>query len=155
MLDMNFKSRKVVRRKVKKEPPVSLHGYDHDVASKATARSLDRTSLTQQHLKDEVDINTIVRRFGVTGTMPFGREQGVFGDFTEIHDLDSAIERVTRARDAFMTLPPEVRERFQNDPLEMWRQSQSLSATAFAEQVKPNPVVPDPAAPPVVPPSES
>lgn len=92
-------------------------------------------TLVQQHMRDEVDVNTIVRRFGVTGAMPFGREAGVYGDFTEIQDFDGAVAKVEGARSRFMTLPAEVRERFDNDPGKMIAFAQSVSEEQFRDEL--------------------
>jgi len=75
-----------------------------------------RVTIVQQQFIDEVDINTIVRRFGLTREMPSGVEGGVYGDFTGISDYESALAAVERAQEGFMTLDPEVREKFANDP---------------------------------------
>lgn len=77
-------------------------------------------SMTQQHHKEETDINTIVRRFGVTGQLPqAGFKTPLEGDFTEITDFASAVRTVENARDAFAKLPAAQRDRFRNDPGEM------------------------------------
>lgn len=70
---------------------------------------------TQQHFKDEVDINTIMRRFGATDQIPKFMPNGVYGDFTGIEDYYGALERIERANEGFMKLPAEVREKFGND----------------------------------------
>lgn len=75
-----------------------------------------RETYTQQQFANEVDINTIVRRFGLTREMPSGRIGGVFGDFTGIFDYESAVAAVERAGAGFMALPPDIREKFGNDP---------------------------------------
>lgn len=75
-----------------------------------------RETFTQQQFAEEVDINTIVRRFGLSRVMPSGPSGGVYGDFTGIHDYESAVAAVERARDGFLALPPDVREQFGNDP---------------------------------------
>lgn len=101
---------------------------------------------TQQHFGDEVDINTIVRRFGITGQMPFGSAQGFYGDFTGITDYDDALDKIREAEEKFMKLPPDVRERFNNDPAEMVRQASSLEEAEFMARVTPQPEVRDEAA---------
>lgn len=79
-------------------------------------------SLTQQSFKDECDVNLIVKRFkDVNGvdlsTQNIGFPQGmVFGDFTNVSDYRSAIEQVRRADEAFNSLDPKIRARFDNDP---------------------------------------
>ena len=72
---------------------------------------------TQQHFAEECDINTIVRRFGLTGQLPTDVRMPVSGDFTGITDLHSAMIAVREATEAFEALPAEVRrDRFNNDP---------------------------------------
>lgn len=83
----------------------------------------------QQHLKDEVDINTIVRRFGMTGELPQGVPTGVYADLTGIEDLESAVELVDTVRTRFAALPAEVRDRFRNDPVHF-----AVSVREFSEQ---------------------
>lgn len=71
-------------------------------------------SLVQQQFKDEVDINTIIRRFGLGGAPAYA--QGVYGDFTGITDYWSAREAVAKAEAGFLALPAEARDKFDNDP---------------------------------------
>jgi len=73
-------------------------------------------TLTQQHLKDEVDINVMLERFKVTGVMPVNVRLPQYGDFTGISDFRSAMDAVRSASDQFMSLPAAVRARFGNDP---------------------------------------
>lgn len=67
---------------------------------------------TQQQFKEECDINTIARRFGLTGMLPAARRLPSFGDFTGVSDYQSALNQVMAADEAFLTLPSAVRERF-------------------------------------------
>lgn len=73
-------------------------------------------SKTQQHFAEEVDINTIVKRFGLTGQLPDVVRVPRYGDFTGITDYHSAMNAVRQAEEGFMELPAELRARFQNDP---------------------------------------
>lgn len=70
-------------------------------------------SLVQQQFADEVDINTIIRRFGLGGAPAYA--PGVYGDFTGVTDYWSAREAVERAEAGFMQLPAEARDKFDND----------------------------------------
>lgn len=130
-----------------------LRGYDPKDWSERTAIVTGGVSIVQQHLKDEVDINTIVRRFGITREMPSGIDGGVYGDFSGIADYEDAVAAIKRANDGFMALPPEVRERFENDPGKLIE----FVHEATEEQLRefdPVPVVPAsvaPAAPVVAP----
>lgn len=93
-------------------------------------------SKVQQAFKDEVDVNVIVRRFGVTQASA-GQTMGVYGDFTGIHDYESAVERIEGAQRRFMSLPAEVRERFRNDPGVLIRAANELSEEEFARVLDP------------------
>lgn len=73
-------------------------------------------NLTQQQFAEEVDINTIVKRFGLTGQLPENPRVPRFGDFTDITDFQTAVNAVREAEASFMALPAEVRSRFANDP---------------------------------------
>lgn len=97
-------------------PPMGKRSYDADAFSAHLAFDTGEERFTQQHFADEVDINNIVRRYGLDVAMQPGLEGGVFGDFTGITDYASAVERVSAAQSDFMRLPAEVRERFSNDP---------------------------------------
>lgn len=71
---------------------------------------------TQQHFAEEVDINTIVERFGLTGKMPDFIDLPTTSDFVDAMDFHSAMNEVKRAEAAFLTIPPDVRRRFDHDP---------------------------------------
>lgn len=117
-----------------------------DVIDMVVLRPAEST-LVQQHFKDEVDINTIVRRFGVSGQMPDFLPSGVYGDFSGIEDYDSAVAAIERAQDGFMSLPAEVREKFSNDPGRLIQLAQTMSEDDFGKLVFPPGPVP-PAEPP-------
>jgi len=91
--------------------------YNYDVieASDASALVCDDPSLAQQHARDESDINTIVKRFGLTGELPSGVRAPSYGDFTDATDYHTALNAVIAADAAFMQLPADVRTRFNND----------------------------------------
>lgn len=65
----------------------------------------------------ECDINRIVMQYYKTGQLPVGSVEGVFADVSAIGDYRSAMERMKAAETAFMSLPPQVRLRFENDAL--------------------------------------
>jgi hypothetical protein len=90
--------------------------YDTDVVSRETSLLCEDESLTLQSEKEDADINVIVKRFGVTGRLPEALGEGLFGDFTEVHDFRSAQDALISARQAFMDVPADVRARFGHDP---------------------------------------
>jgi phage internal scaffolding protein len=95
------------------------YNYDVDLASEESALTCEDPSLTQQHQKEDADINTIVARFGLTGELPFANRQPRYGDFTAVTDYHSAMNAVRSASEDFMSLPAELRARFHNDPAEL------------------------------------
>jgi len=107
---------------------------------KRLAPSERDAAVVQQHYKNDVDVNTIVRRFGVTGEMPVGRAQGVYADFAGIEDFEGASARVADAWKRFYALPPEVRAEFDNSPAELIRFVQTAKpgqmAAIFGEPQK-------------------
>lgn len=100
------------------------YNYDVDEASDAAGLRTDidpdtgeeLESATQQQFAEETDINVIVERFGLTGQLPENFRAPVSGDFTGVTDYQSALNAVIAADAEFMSLPANVRERFQNDP---------------------------------------
>lgn len=90
--------------------------YDRDAASDATGTFNDEPSMTKQSFAEEADINTIVRRFGLTGQLPNDVRVPMNGDFTEVTNFHEAMQLVVEAREAFMEMPADVRARFGNDP---------------------------------------
>lgn len=100
--------------------------FNYDVEEASLAAGLDSSidpdtgeelqSATQQQFAEEVDINTIVKNFGLTGQLPENFRAPVSGDFTGVTDYQSALNAVIAADEEFMTLPADVRERFANDP---------------------------------------
>lgn len=72
-------------------------------------------SLTIQSQKEEADINTIVRNFGVTGQLPQGVRVPSYGDFDGVDDYRSAIDAVRAAEDSFLAMPSDLRARLGND----------------------------------------
>lgn len=95
--------------------------YDVDKASDEAGLACDPDDcVTQQQFAEEVDINTIVRRFGLSGELPETFSMPVSGDFTEVTDFHSAMNIVRSAQESFMQIPAEVRARFANDPARLY-----------------------------------
>lgn len=92
------------------------NNYDMNAISIETGLSGFEKSLTQQHQKDEADINMIVKRFGLTGQLPSNIRMPSYGDFTDVIDYQSAMNAVKAAEESFMAMPAYVRNRFNNDP---------------------------------------
>lgn len=90
--------------------------YDRDAASDDSSLSVFDDSLTHQSFADECDINTIMRRFGVTGQLPEAVRAPTYDDFTNVVDYHTACNAIAVAGEAFDQMPAEVRARFNNDP---------------------------------------
>lgn len=90
--------------------------YDRDAASDESGLSCGEPSRAVQSAAEEADINTIVKRFGLTGKLPNNVRMPQYGDFTGIGSYQEALNAVIAADQAFMTMPAHVRERFHNDP---------------------------------------
>ena len=73
-------------------------------------------SMTDQQYVPDCDINTILKRYGATGRLPVDIREGVSGDFSDIGDYQDCLDRINRAKDAFLALPSHIRDRFGNDP---------------------------------------
>lgn len=119
----------------------SLRSYDAKAVSDMTASQAVEPSQTQQQFKEEVDINTIVERFGITQFAPLREGAGVYGDFSGITDYDSAAERIREADRRFMQLPAEIRDKFRNDPGVLIRAASQLDEESFTKLFVSSPVV--------------
>lgn len=74
-------------------------------------------SLTDQQYLDECDINRILKTYGATGKLPVNIKSGVSGDFSELGDFQTCLDKINRAKDEFAALPADIRARFGNDPV--------------------------------------
>lgn len=92
--------------------------YDRRKASLESGLYCTDPSRAVQDHKDECDINTIVRRFGLTGQLPTGVRAPAYGDFTSVDSYHSAVTAIASAREAFDAMPSGLRDRFHNDPME-------------------------------------
>lgn len=92
---------------------------EHDRLSRANAISFrDKVSMTSQAERDNCDLNILVRRFGA-GPLMRPVDPAAFGVYHADLDLQSALQTVADAQDAFDALPAGVRKKFDNDPLEL------------------------------------
>lgn len=82
--------------------------------------SFKEPSMTQQQFKQECDINYIVERASVTGSLvdPFVKPTRLpmYGDYTEVPDFMTANNIMIQAEEDFMKLPSKVRKEFDNNP---------------------------------------
>ncbi|AXH73466.1 MAG: internal scaffolding protein [Microviridae sp.] len=90
--------------------------YDTNKASRESGLECKEETMTKQAFAEECDINTIVRRFGLTGQLPENVRAPTYGDFTEIPNFHAAMNSIVMAREAFDKMPADIRYRFANDP---------------------------------------
>lgn len=82
-------------------------------------------SLTVQDAPD-ADINVLIKRFGIhDGSILPGLDYNnvdprLYGDFTDVPDLKTALDRTRAATSTFEQLPAELRARFHNNPWELY-----------------------------------
>jgi phage internal scaffolding protein len=74
-------------------------------------------SLTQQHFKDECEVINIIKKHDRNGIIEHvQRGQARYGDFSEVADYREALDLVRDAQAEFMTIPSDIRKKFDNDP---------------------------------------
>lgn len=88
--------------------------WNHDTAAEAkrTGTICPEKTLTQQSHLEEVEINTVLAKFGiqqVLATTP----GGVFVDLPEPEDMAHSFDKLIAARDTFDQLPPGIRQTFE------------------------------------------
>lgn len=92
--------------------------YDTDYKADvfATDVGVDE-DLVQQHMRDECDVNVIMRRYQNTGVLTHVMEDAnaIYGDFYDVPDYKSGVELMLAADNLFMELPSSVRDKFQNN----------------------------------------
>lgn len=98
------------------------HAYSEDQAEVSLQSGIsfqDEEDMAQQQFREECDINTIVRRFGLTGKVPVGFAMPRVGDFTQVGDFHEAMNAIVEAEQAFLQVPGELRARFNHDPQQL------------------------------------
>ncbi len=71
---------------------------------------------TKQCFKDECDIDKIMTRFGVTGTISHMTQyEGVYADFSD-YDFQAETNKLARGVEIFDALPAEIRKEFRQSP---------------------------------------
>lgn len=93
----------------------SPYNYDMNQAGDDSGLDCQDKSLTQQHMKDECDINVLVKRFVVSGEIPQLQIPPLQGDFTNALSYQEVLNLTVDANRSFMQLPADVRNRFGND----------------------------------------
>lgn len=80
----------------------------------------DDPSLTKQSFAKECDINNVIKNWTRGGVATHvNTREAFYGDFTSSVDYHYALNSCIQAEESFMTLPAELRARFNNDPSEL------------------------------------
>lgn len=92
--------------------------YTHGETS---GKVFTKPSVTQQHFKDEADINYIVKMYREGGVIPgstgAAARTPMFGDFSNLPDnAQEAYNQILEAKANFNNLPLAIRQRFNFDP---------------------------------------
>lgn len=94
----------------------SHYNYDRDEVSRETGAVEEMEDMCIQSFAKECDINTIVKRFGLTGELPQGATAPTYKLFEDVFDFHSAMNAIAVARESFDAMPAEIRLKFLNDP---------------------------------------
>lgn len=74
-------------------------------------------SRTKQSFKDEVNINSIIKKYRKTGLIKHvNANPGRYEDVSDVRNFHEAQNIIAEGKQMFNALPANVRERFQNDP---------------------------------------
>lgn len=77
--------------------------------------------LTQQQYADECDLNRIMDKYAAgLGALPVRNDSPLYGDFSNVPDFATARQIMIDAQSKFDSLPARVRDRFRNDPSELF-----------------------------------
>lgn len=116
--------------------------------SLASGLDTGREGLVQKQYAPLVDVNRIVKQFGVTHELPVVADsKAAYGDFSVVSDFHSAMNAMVAARENFDRLPAKTREYFGNDPGGVWEFLQDPANDAEAVRLGlfkalPVPVIP-------------
>lgn len=94
-------------------------------------------SLAKDSLREQTDINYIMKQCYKTGQLPHSNHEAIFGDFLNgVTDYKTALDQVKAAESAFMELPAALREQYGNDPGTFINAYQEALAADIAAQQK-------------------
>jgi len=82
-------------------------------------RDPNQKSRAQQQFKDECDINNIMKSYQQGVPLDFKQKVGQYLDTSNALHYKESLEVVISAQNAFLALPVNIRNRFQNDPQEL------------------------------------
>lgn len=74
----------------------------------------------QQHFKERCNINNILASYEKNGMIThLNRNTPQYGDYSKLKNFKESLDLVQTMDSLFMSLPPRVRSRFQNDPAQL------------------------------------
>lgn len=93
--------------------------------------------MTQQHFATDADINTIVKRFGITdhSQLPAVTDPRYYGDFSDAPSFREALHNLMDAQERFEQLPADLRKRFNHDPIDLYEWVNDPNNAEEAEQL--------------------
>lgn len=93
--------------------------YDTVMVMEETSLHCEDESLAVQSDAEDADINTLVKRFHITGEMPQRVTPPLEADFVGTTSYQEALNLIRHAEESFMELPAEVRAKLNHDPGEL------------------------------------
>lgn len=124
-------------------------------------KAFTRPSRTKQSFRDSVNVNVIVKKWQTTQHVEhMTRATPLYGDFSNVGDYQSCLERVQAVERNFRMLPAAARDRVGNDPARFLAfaidpgnraELDSLGLKGLAERLHGPLPVPPPPEPPVLP----
>lgn len=124
--------------------------YDYRRVQVDCGATEDNPGKTVQSEKASCDINLMMKTFQKTGQIPQSTKIPMYGDFSNSVDYMEAVQLTKDADRMFMSLPAEIRKRFQNNPAELLafmadkenlEEAQELGLVRTPETEPPEPVV--------------
>lgn len=94
----------------------SPFGYDADAVSDMTGLMCLDPTMANQAEKEECDINTLVKRFGLTGTIPQLEKLPLQMEYVAAMTYQESLNAIIEADASFMELPADLRSRWNHDP---------------------------------------
>ena len=99
------------------KPIVATRAFRSAYSVKERLRMHTGKGLTEQHHKDQCDVNKILSNYIKNGVLNHQRDyKGYYDDVTSIGDYDSAMQSIAKANSLFAELPSQIRTKFDNDP---------------------------------------
>lgn len=90
--------------------------YDSDGVSDDNVLICPEDTMTDQSQKEDADINTLIRRFGLSGEMPVLQRLPIQADYVASMTYKESLDALKAADAQFMELPADLRARFDHDP---------------------------------------